>query len=200
MKHKMYTLGIVIVISGLVISGCKVSTVQPTDPWNTYVNEKYGYSFNYPADYFYGPMPSDCKQKPPEDRRSECLRFLNSENPDDVFMQGFLGEGDQLSLAGFSVSRYDSPLFNPPPGTALTSWLKESFSETGIEIPDEPNMEIDGVSAVRIYSPQSPMAPSYEEIYFMKNNLLFRINMYDADNEDNKRLYDHILTSFSIEE
>ncbi len=68
------------------------------------------------------------------------------------------------------------------------------------DIPDETNMEIDGIPAVRIYSPQSPMAPSYEEIYFIKDNILLRINMLDVDNEDNREFYDFVLQSFSFEE
>jgi hypothetical protein len=68
------------------------------------------------------------------------------------------------------------------------------------DIPDETNMEIDGIPAVSIYSPSSPMAPSYEEIYFIKDDILFRINMLDVDNEDNRELYDHMLRSFSFEE
>jgi len=67
------------------------------------------------------------------------------------------------------------------------------------EIPNETNMEIGGIPAVSIYSPPSPMAPSYEEIYFIKNDILFRINMLDVDNEDNREFYDFMLPSFSFE-
>lgn len=126
--------------------------------------------------------------------------FLNGENPDEAFMQAFLGEADQLSLATFSVSHYDTPLYHPPQGTEVTIWVKEVFQEKFADIRDEPNMEISGVPAVRLHSPQLPMAPSFEEIYFMHNDVLFRISMPDVNNEDNKELYTQILASFILQE
>jgi hypothetical protein len=144
-------------------------------------------------------MPGYCKEKPPEERPQECLCFVNGENPDEVFMQAFLGEGDELTLAGFLVSHFDTPFYNPPPGTELIEWIKNNYSEMFEDIPNESNMEIDGIPAVSLYSPQSPMAPSYEEIYFFKNDILLRINMLDVDNDDNRELYDQILSSFSFE-
>jgi hypothetical protein len=145
-------------------------------------------------------MPADCKQKPPEERRQECLRFLNGENPDEVFMQAFLGKPDQLSLALVSVSHFDTPLYHPPQGTELAIWVNEGLQEMFAEIPDEPNMEINGVPAVRLHSPQTPMAPSFEEIYFIHNGVLLRISMLDVDNEDKKQLYTQVLASFILEE
>lgn len=72
MKHKILALGLVLVISVLLISRCKATTEQPTDDWHVYRNEKYGYSFMYPPDCIYGPMPGECKQDPPEERNPEC--------------------------------------------------------------------------------------------------------------------------------
>ncbi|NIM95597.1 MAG: hypothetical protein GTO18_18010 [Anaerolineales bacterium] len=191
----MFTL----ILCGLFITGCSLNSGAVTSEWQTYVNEVYGYSFKYPEGCFYGSMPSDCKEKPPEERRPECLCFLNGENPSEVFMQAFLGEDAPLTLAGFSVSHYDTPMYNPSPGTELTSWLNEVLSEMYEEIPDEPNMEISGVSAVKIVSEASPMAPSYEEIYYLDDDMLFRINMLDVDSEENRELYDQILSTYEIE-
>jgi hypothetical protein len=145
-------------------------------------------------------MPADCKQKPPAKRRQECLCFLNGENTDEVFMQVFLGETDQLSLAMVSVSHYDTPVYHPPAGTELTDWVKVQFAELFAEIPDGLNMEISGVPAVKLISPQSPMAPSFEEIYFIHNDVLLRISMLDVNNEDNKELYERVLATFILEE
>ena len=200
MKGKLSTISILLIIGVVMISGCSGATAESTADWNTYNNEKYGYSFMYPSDCFFGPMPSDCKEKPPEERRAECLCFLDSENPDDVRMQAFLGDGDHLTLAGFSVSHHDSPVFNPPQGTELMSWIKEKYSDMFEDIPDEPNMDINGIPAVRILSPQSPMAPSYVDIYYLQNDILFRINMLDVNNEVNKELYEQMLSTFSFEE
>ena len=154
----------------------------------------------YPTDCFYGRMPSDCKGKPPEERRAECLCFLDDENPDNLFMQAFLGDGENLSLATFTVSHYDSGVFNPPPGTDLASWINENYSEMFEDIPEEPNMVIGGVPAVRLYSPQSPMAPSYEDIWFFHNDILFQINILDVDIQSNRELYDQLLSTFRLED
>jgi len=199
MKGKLFIFSFMLILG--IVSGCSGASGNPTNDWNKYVNEKYGYSFMYPTDCFYGRMPSDCKEKPPEERRAECLCFLDGENPENVFLQAFLGDGDQLSLAAFTVSHHDSSVFNPPPGTDLISWIHENFSERlELEIPKEINMDIGGVPAVRILSPQSPMAPSYEDIWFFQNDILFQINLLDVDNESNRELYDQILSTFSLEE
>ncbi|MGB2895916.1 MAG: hypothetical protein WBB65_07125 [Anaerolineales bacterium] len=196
---KISKMGLVLILGGIFVSACG-GTSEIKKGWYTYLNVEHGYSFAYPSECYFGPMPSDCKQKPPEERGPECLCFLNGENPDEAFMQAFLGEADQLSLATFSVSHYDTPLYHPPQGTELASWVKEGFQEMFAEIPDEPNMEMSGVPAIRLHSPQSPMAPSSEEIFFLHNDVLLRISMLDVNNEDNKELYTHVLASFILQE
>jgi hypothetical protein len=200
MNTKRSIFWIVLLLSAIMVSGCKATATDQPQQWIRYDNEKYGYNLHYPPDCTFGAMPGHCKEKPPEERPQECLCFINGENPDDVFMQTFLGEGDQLTLASFTVSHYDTPVFNPPPGTDLVGWIKDNLSEMFEDIPDETNMEIDGIPAVSIYSPSSPMAPSYEEIYFIKDDILFRINILDVDNEDNREFYDFVLQSLSFEE
>lgn len=133
--------------------------LDETADWKTYKNEKYGYSLKYPLHCFYGPMPVYCKEKPPEERPSECLCFLNDKDPDSVFLQAFTGKKDNLTLATLSVTHRDISLHNPPPGTDLIEWLKEKFSPWSDEnIPDKPNFKIDGIPAVRVYTPRSPQA------------------------------------------
>ena len=39
----------------------------------------------------------------------------------------------------------------------------------------------------------------YGDINFLMNDILFQVNMLDVDNEVNKELYDHILSTFSLE-
>ena len=168
--------------------------------WHTYHNDKYGYSFMYPTDCYFGQMPSDCKEKPPEDRRAACLCFLDGTNSDRIFLQAFLGNGDELSLALFNVSHYDSPVFNPPRGTDLASWINQNFSEMFEDIPDESNMDLNGIQAVRVIHPRSPQSPGFENIYYFHNDILFEIQLLSVDNEDNVELYDQMLATFRLEE
>ena len=199
MKHKRRILVIPFIITILILSGCSQPADEPSEKWSTYSNEKYGYSFDYPTDCTFGPMPRDCKSKPPAERPQECLCFLDSQNPDRVFMQSFLGERDNLSLAEISISHPDSPTFNPPEGTELIDWLKSEFSQMHADIPTEPNYEIDGVPMVRIYTPSSPMALSTENIYFLLDGKLIHIQLLDVDTTDNLELYEQLLASFQIE-
>ena len=172
-------------------------TIDVTANWNKYTNEKYGYSFKYPVDCLYGPLPGYCKQSPPEERSRECLCYLNAENSDDVSLGTFTGPKDNLTGVSFGVFHsvfVDS--YSPPVGTNLINWLKEKFSYQ--EIPDEINMAIDEIPAVKVYTPQSPMAFSQEDIYFIKDDNLFKISMLDVDNGDNKALYSQILSTFEF--
>jgi hypothetical protein len=172
---------------------------EPTADWNSYQNEKYGYTFSYPAECYFGRMPRDCKEKPPKERRAECLCFLDSTNPDRVSMQAFLGDRDNLSLALFIVSHPDSPVFNPPQGTDLVSWINKNFSYFE-DIPDESNMDLNGISAVRVLYPRSSQSPGGENIYYLHNDNLFEISLLSVDNEDNVELYDQMLSTFRLDE
>ncbi len=174
----------------------KCGKLAETADWNSYTNEKYGYSFKYPKNCLYGPLSGDCKQSLPEERPEECLCYLNAENPDEVSLGTFTGEKPILSGASFTVSHHSTDMYNPPDNADLIEWLKEKFIT--LDIPNEANIEIDGVLGAKIYIPQSPMAFSYEEIFFIKDNKLFDINMIDVDNENNRELYDKILSTFKF--
>ncbi len=178
------------------ISCGKIGEIDETVNWNSYKNEKYGYSLKYPIDCSYGPLAGSCKQSPPEERPLECRCFLNGEDPDVVGMQAFIGTKSDLTLATISISHHSTDVYNPPADVELIDWLKEKFSY--LDIPDEINMELDEVPAVKVYTPQSPGAYSQENIYFIKDNKLFDIYMVDVDNEDNRELYDKIIKSFKV--
>ena len=250
MKSKLSTLGLVLILSTLIVSGCRPTTAQPTPvpptptpvpptatpvpptptprpptptpvpptptpkpptptpvpptptpippkdetaDWKIYTNERYGYSLRYPPDCTFGPMPKGCKQKPPEERASECLCFLNAEDPDRVFLQAFTGEKDDLTLATFSVSRL---AHDPPPGADLIEYIRERIHYE--EIPNEPNAMVGGIPAVRFYAPRSPQAFSQEEIYFIKDDKPLKIYMIDVDDKNNRELYDRISSSLDI--
>ncbi len=122
--------------------------------------------------------------------------YFNAENPDDVSLGTYTGTKSDLTGASFIVfhSIYVDR-YSPPAGTDLVSWIKENFPHYD-DIPDEINMEIDGIPALRVYTPFSGMAWSQEDIYFIRNDKVFQISMLDVDNKDNKELYTKMLFTF----
>jgi len=170
------------------------TTRSETADWKTYTNEKYGYSLSYPSDCTFGPMPAGCKKSAPAKRPAECLCFLNAEDPDRVFLQAYTGEKDDLQGAAFSIER---TVYDLLPGADLIEWIREKYPHYE-KIPDEPNAKVGGIPAVRFYTPRSPMAPNYEEIYFIKDGGFFRIHMLDVDEKTNRELYDQISAALDI--
>ena len=193
-KQMIYSLLIVVVI---LLTGCGQATDQSSE-WKTFTNDQYSYSFEVPASCYEGPLLGECKQKPPEERAPECLCFVNGQDPDNVMFQYFTGEIEMLSLAGINISSPDSPAFRPPLGADLIQFVKQEFGEAYREIPDAPNMDLGGVPAVRISIAGSPMAPDYDEIYFLHADQLFQINLLEPADEYNSEIYDHFLESFEF--
>jgi len=181
----------------------KTKIEYATEDWQVYQNEKYGYSFKYPEKCLLGPLPGECKQSPPEERAQECLCYLNNTNPDGASLGTYTGTKSDLTGASFIVfhSIYVDR-YNPPANTDLVEWLKENFSQpVGYpeqDIPDETNAQVGGLEAVKIYTPFSGMAWSQEDIFFIKDDKLFRIGILDVDNENNRELYDQILSTFEF--
>lgn len=199
MSGKSIWIEIIMLIGLSALSACALVAVQAEDDRQVYENEEFGYSFRFPAECTFGPMFQGCKSEPPEERPAECLCFLNAENPNEVFLQAFLGE-EELTLAGMTIAHYDTPLYNPPAGTDLVVWLQNSFSDRLVNIPDKVNGEIGGLPVVRIITPASPMAVSYEDIFVLSADRLLQIRMADVDSECNLQFYEKLLSTFRFME
>lgn len=176
----------------------------PTDPaagWQAYANAELGYSFKYPADCSFGPIGADCKQSPPEERPLECLCYLNAEDPYAVGMQSFLGESEYgLTMITLMIAHHDTEAYNPPEGEAWIPWLAENWSYLAEEMPEEPNISLDGHPAVRIYTPGSPQSGPSENIFVMNEGKLISISMMAVDVEQHREFYDNILSTFKFNE
>ena len=169
-------------------------TPDATADWPEYVNTELGYAFKYPAGCSLGPLAADCGEIPPEERSAECLCSLNTEDPDVVLLQSLLGNVEEgFTLATFQVLHYDTPEFNPPEGEELSSWLTSQHHVLPEDMPDGPNLVIDGIPAVRVY--RQWREQNAEEIYVIRNGRLISILMQYVDVEEHRELYENILTT-----
>jgi hypothetical protein len=201
MKCKPSLYFLVLTAAVILLNSCNdvAANANSNEVWPTYENQNYGYAFSYPAGCTYGPLPMDCKSTPPEERGDACLCFMNPENPDRVLLQKFQNDGDQRVLAEFSIARLTMPAENLPDETGLMAWLAENFPDKW-ESAEVAPMQLDGNPAVSLSSPSSELAPAIREIYFIHSGSLFQISMLQPDVEINRSLYEHILSSFRLEE
>ena len=173
-------------------------TPDVTADWPEYVNAELGYAFKYPAECSLGPLAPACGEIPPEERSAECLCSLEprrSSSEDVVLVQSLLGNAEEgFTLATFQVLHYDTPEFNPPEGEELSSWLTSQHHVHPEDMPDEPNMVIDGLPAVRVYNDDVRQEFS-EVIYVIRNGRLINIRMIYVDVEEHRELYENILST-----
>lgn len=195
-----------ILITILFISACYSensieNNQEVSDEWKTFTNQQYGYSFEVPAFCYEGRLPGECKQSPPEERSEECLCHIDGTNPNSVMFQKFTITSEEVTLATLSIMSPDTPKFSPAEGTDLVSFIQQEFGERySEEIPGETNLELGGFPALRISISGSPGVAAYQEIFFIKENKLFKINMIDIEAESNMNIYEQILASFAFSE
>ena len=175
-------------------------TPDVTADWPEYVNTELGYAFKYPAGCSLGRLAASCGEIPPEERSAECLCSLEprrSSSEDVVLVQSLLGNAEEgFTLATFQVLHLDIPDFNPPEGEELSSWLTSQHHVLPEDMPDDPNMVIDGLPAVRIYYPEFEQGGiAAEQIYVIRNGRLINILMTHAHVEEHRELYENILST-----
>ena len=162
--------------------------------------EEFGYAFKVPEACFEGPMPGDCKQYPPEERREECLCFVDTNNPQMVTYQKFDFSSGNTNMGSISILTPDTPAFSPGENADLVTFLQQEWGWMGTEnFPDAPNMDLDGVPAVSILIPQIQGGAASQEIFFIKDDRLFNISMVSNLEPVNAQLYEDFLDTFVIE-
>jgi len=190
------------IIGAILLAACAAAESETgLGEWKTFTNEKYGYTFEVPASCYEGPLRGECKQSPPEERSEDCLCFIDGSNPESVFFQNITISDEGTPMATFSVMSPDTPAYSPGEGADLVTFVKQEFGELySTEIPSEPNMELDGIPALRIPIDGSPGVAAYQDILFLRNGKLFKINMSDIEIETNMKIYNKILESFNFSE
>ena len=190
-----------LMIIAIVLVGCS-SAEDPgaaSEDWKTFTNEQFGYSFEVPEFCYEGPLPGDCKQLPPEERPEECLCHIDGTDPEFVSFQKFTITDEETSLGTISILSPVTKAYSPNEGTDLVSFIQQEWSEMGLgEIPAEPNLDLDGLPAVSLLIPQSGGGAAAQEVFFIKENRLFKITLVDNLVESNVELYEHFLESFTF--
>jgi len=161
-----------------------------TSDWKSYTNDKYGYSFRYPADYTVGNCPKPCKGQ------------VNTlEGGDNTFMSGDTSEKGWPSI---SITHYDTDFYNIPENQSLLDHLKEkAFGDTKDNMVDDYNIKLtkqDGseTDGIKISVPASPQAYSRWEIYYAVDQKMFQIVMLDVKTSDAQNFYNAWLKEFRI--
>ena len=190
-----------LIILTILLFGCGTTTelAPDSDEWKTFTNEQFGYSFEVPKFCYEGPLPGDCKQSPPEERREECLCHIDGTDPEFISFQKFTITDEETSLGTIWILSPDTWAYSPDEGADLVSFIKQEWSEMGLgEIPAEPNLELNGLPAVSLLIPQSQGGAAAQEVFFIKENRLFRITMVDNLQASNVELYEDFLDSFTF--
>jgi hypothetical protein len=143
-----------------------------TSDWKTYRNDEYGFEIKYPP---------DCKIAYPRG-------YIVSITAD-------LRIKDYPSLDIYSP---DNNFYRPPSEADLIKWLKDNFffllspNFSSKDIPINPNMEIDGIPAIRISTFRGKTMDTHF-IFFKKDNKLFKITLFNPNSEESRSLYNQIL-------
>ena len=189
-----------LMIIAIVLVGCSSAedSEAATEDWKTFTNEQFGYSFEVPEICYEGPLPGDCKQSPPEERREECLCHFDGTDPEFVSFQKFTITDEETSLATIWIMSPDTRAYSPDEGADLVSFIQQEWSEMDLgELPAEPNLDINGLPAVSFIIPQTQGGAAAQEVFFIKGDKLFKITMIDNLVESNADLYEHFLDSFT---
>ena len=200
LEAKMIKTITMFMIITILIAGCVSATEADTESaeWKTFTNDQYGYSFEVPAFCFEGPLPGECKQSPPEERAKECLCHVDGTNPDSVMFQNITITNEGFPMASISITSPDTPAYSPAEGADLVSFIQQEWSWMDLEeLPDEPNLDLDGLPAISIAYVGSQGGASAQQIFFIKENKLFIISMATNPNKI-MAYYEHFLESFEF--
>ena len=120
-----------LIILTILLFGCGTATelALDSDEWKTFTNEQFGYSFEVPEFCYEGPLPGDCKQSPPEERREECLCHIDGTDPEFISFQKFTITDEETTLATIWIMSPDTSAYSPDEGADLLTFVQQEWSD-----------------------------------------------------------------------
>jgi len=145
-----------------------------SDGCKIYRNEKFGYSFHYPAD---------------------AQIVTNDEPLGSITVAGPVVEGE--SWPQFTISHpSDREDYRPPEDADLEAWLVE---HSLLADERQPDVQIAGTTAIHVRHDRSPQSYAYDRYFFAKSGQLYMIVIGHAGDKEDWELYNHFLESFQLE-
>jgi putative hemolysin len=142
-----------------------------TEGWQSYENEKFTYTLQYPPD----------------------ATLLESPQGTGVQITGPLVDNERWPI--IEITHFDSDFYHPPAGTDVAQWVSD-FVLAYDEI--DTGAVIAGLPAVHLTTNATEQSYGYDEYYVIKGGQLFRINIIHAGGQEDWNLYNAFLGSFSF--
>lgn len=145
-----------------------------SDGWKSYRNEALGYSFHYPAD---------------------AKIITNDEPLQSISVEGAIVDGEHWPQFTISHPR-DREEYRPPEDVDLAQWLVDHNLIGDIRQPD---IQIDGTTAIHLRHDQNPQSYAYDRYFFGKGDQLYMILIGHVGGKEDWHLYNHFLESIQFE-
>ncbi len=158
-------------------SHCRIAS----DGWKIYRNEKFGYSFHYPAD---------------------ANIVINDDPMKTVEVIGPVIGSDNWPVIGFSHPN-DREEYRPPEGVDLEKWLIDHYMWTpNSVIADfrEDDVQIAGTLAFHIRHQRSQQSYASDKYYFAKAGQLYVVTIMHTGDKEDWDIYNHFLESIQFEQ
>jgi len=165
-----------------------------TDPnWNLYVNEQFGFSFEYPAGW---------KITEGADRPDAPIGVIRR----TIKLKGPLPEGVEIKHSAYDYILIEVSICENPAERSLLEWLEKDTlpchykdgKYLGTPIPQTPNLTVAGEPAYQGYYPESSQAYANTETFFSHKDKVFRILYLESDGGKSRGIYNRILESFKF--
>ena len=142
--------------------------------WKIYRNEKFGYSFHYPAE----------AKIDPNDDPLKSISVIGPVTGNDNWPQ-------------FTISHpSDREDYRMPEGMNLAQWLTD---HNLLEEERQPDVQIAGTTAIHTRFDRSPQSYAYDRYYFVKSGQLYMVVIGHAGDMEDWALYNRFLESIQFE-